>query len=41
MLTKNIQSAGVFVNEIVKSDPRLPFGGIKNLGMVASSLSME
>jgi succinate-semialdehyde dehydrogenase/glutarate-semialdehyde dehydrogenase len=31
-LAKGIQSGAIFVNEIVKSDPRLPFGGIKNSG---------
>ncbi|MEJ2141245.1 MAG: NAD-dependent succinate-semialdehyde dehydrogenase [Gammaproteobacteria bacterium] len=31
-LARNIQSGCTFVNGFVKSDPRLPFGGIKNSG---------
>lgn len=31
-MSKNIEVGMVFINEIVKSDHRLPFGGIKNSG---------
>lgn len=32
-LASRIESGVVFVNEFVKSDPRMPFGGIKNSGL--------
>ena len=31
-LARQMQSGATFVNGLVKSDPRLPFGGVKNSG---------
>jgi succinate-semialdehyde dehydrogenase / glutarate-semialdehyde dehydrogenase len=33
LYSRRIQSGMVFVNALVKSDPRIPFGGIKNSGI--------
>ncbi len=37
-LAKEMEAGFVAVNDVVKSDPRLPFGGSKNLELAVSSL---
>lgn len=32
VFARRMQSGSAFVNGLVKSDPRLPFGGVKNSG---------
>ena len=40
-LSRTIESGIVTVNNVVISDPRVPFGGIKNSGLEGNCLDME